>query len=181
MMNKKMELIKLAIDTIKEPLLAVLVAIVLIPSFIVSNTRVPTESMMPAIKPGDHLIVNRLPFYYRNPTHGEIVVFKYDKDYLIKRVIAIPGDEINIIENQVYINGELLDESAYLSDDMKTYLYAGSKVDFPYIIPENYYFVMGDNRLNSKDSRVFGAVFISNIIAKAGYRIWPISEIGKVE
>lgn len=180
-MNKKMEAIKWVIETIKEPLLAVLVAIVLIPSFIITNTRVPTESMMPVINPGDHLIISRLPYYYRDPLCGEIIVFKYGKDYLIKRVIAGPGDQINIVENEVYVNGKLLDESSYLSEGMKTYLYAGSKVEFPYTIPENSYFVMGDNRLNSKDSRVFGAIPRNNIIAKAGYRILPIKEIGKIE
>lgn len=180
-MNKKLESIKRIIETLKEPMLAVLVAIVLIPSFIISNTKVPTESMMPAINPGDYLIVSRLPYYYRDPIRGEIIVFKYNKDFLIKRIIAVPGDEIDIKENKVYINGELLDEGAYLQDSVKTYLYAGSKVDFPYVIPENYYFVMGDNRLNSKDSRVFGAISRSSIIAKAGYRIFPLNTIGKIE
>lgn len=180
-MNKKLESIKRIIETLKEPMFAVLVAIVLIPSFIISNTKVPTESMMPAINPGDYLIVSRLPYYYRDPIRGEIIVFKYNKDFLIKRIIAVPGDEIDIKENKVYINGELLDEGAYLQDSVKTYLYAGSKVDFPYVIPENYYFVMGDNRLNSKDSRVFGAISRSSIIAKAGYRIFPLNTIGKIE
>lgn len=180
-MNKKLESIKILIENIKEPILAVLVAVVLIPSFVMCNTRVPTESMMPAINPGDHLLVNRIPYYYRNPVHGEIIVFKYGKDYLIKRVIAEPGDEINIIENKVYINGELLNESAYLNGEMKTYLFAGSKVKFPYVIPEHSYFVMGDNRLNSKDSRVFGAIPRNSIIAKAGYRIFPFNKMGQVE
>jgi len=180
-MKKKMEAIKRIIETIKEPVLATLVAIVLIPSFIISNTKIPTQSMMPAINPGDHLIVSRLPYYYRDPVQGEIVVFKHHKDHLIKRVIAVPGDEIDIRDNKVYINGELFDEEAYLAESVKTYLYAGSKIDFPYIIPENYYFVMGDNRLNSKDSRVFGAISRSSIIAKAGYRIFPFNNIGKIE
>lgn len=176
-----MEFTKRIIETIKEPVLAVLVAMFLIPSFIISNTKVPTESMMPAINPGDHLIVSRLPYYYRDPVRGEIVVFKYNKDFLIKRIIAVPGDEIDIRENKVYINDELLDEAAYLTESVKTYLYAGSKVDFPYVIPKNHYFVMGDNRLNSKDSRVFGVISRSSIIAKAGYRIFPLSAIGKIE
>lgn len=180
-MNKKLESIKILIENIKEPILAVLVAVVLIPSFVMCNTRVPTESMMTAINPGDHLIVNRIPYYYRNPERGEIIVFKYGKDYLIKRVIAEPGDEINIVENKVYINDELLDETKYLNSQTKTYLFAGSKVKFPYVVPDHCYFVMGDNRLNSKDSRVFGAIPRNSIIAKAGFRIFPFSRIGQVE
>ena len=173
--------IKRIIEAIKEPVLAVLVAIVLIPSFIISNTKVPTQSMMPAINPGDHLIVSRIPYYYRDPVRGEIVVFKYNKDFLIKRIIAVPGDEIDIKDNRVYINDELFDETAYLTGSIETYLYAGSNIDFPYVIPEGYYFVMGDNRLNSKDSRVFGAISRDSIIAKAGYRIFPFNNIGKIE
>ena len=180
-MNKKMEVIKHIIEVIKEPALAVLVAMALIPSFIISNTKVPTESMMPAIDPGDHLIVSRLPYYYRDPVRGEVVVFKYNNDFLIKRIIGVPGDEIDIRDNRVYINHTPLDETAYLADGIKTYLYTGSKIDFPYIIPNNYYFVMGDNRLNSKDSRVFGAITRDSIIAKAGYRIFPFNEIGEIE
>lgn len=180
-MNKKVELVKRIIETIKEPILAVLVAMILIPSFIMSNTKVPTESMMPAIAPGDHLIVSRLPYYYRDPKRGEVVVFKYNNDFLIKRIIAVPGDVIDIKENKVYINNVEQDETSYLAQGVKTYLYAGSKVDFPYVIPNEYYFVMGDNRLNSKDSRVFGAIPRSSIIAKAGYRIFPFSAIGEIE
>lgn len=180
-MNKKMEFVKRIIETIKEPVLAVLVAMILIPSFIISNTKVPTESMMPAIYPGDHLIVSRLPYYYRDPKPGEIVVFKYNNDFLIKRIIGVPGDQIDIRESKVYINNVQLDEASYLTEDIKTYLYAGSMVDFPYIIPNGYYFVMGDNRLNSKDSRVFGAIPRSSIIAKAGYRIFPFSDMGEIE
>ncbi len=180
-MKKKMEAVKRIIETIKEPVLAALVAIVLIPSFIITNTKVPTQSMMPAINPGDHLIVSRLPYYYRDPVRGEIIVFKYNKDFLIKRIIAVPGDEIDVKDNRVYINGELFDETAYLAESIETYLYAGSKIEFPYTIPEDYYFVMGDNRLNSKDSRVFGAISRKSIIAKAGYRIFPFNNMGKIE
>lgn len=172
--------LKLTIEKIKEPILAILAAL-LISCFIISHTRVPTESMMPTISPGDHLIVNRLPYYYRNPVAGEIVVFEKDSDHLIKRVIGVPGDIIDIVENVVYVNGKPLDESRYLGKEMKTYLFAGADIDFPYLVPEEYYFVMGDNRLNSKDSRVFGPVARKDIIAKAGYRIFPIQRIGAIK
>lgn len=171
--------IKGIIEGIKEPILAVLAAL-LISSFIISHTKVPTESMMITINPGDHLIVNRMPYYYRDPIRGEVAVFTFDEDNLIKRVIGVPGDIIDIIDNAVYINGEKLDETNYLESLDDTYLFAGSKITFPYKVPEGYYFMMGDNRKNSKDSRVFGPIPRENIIAKAGIRIYPFSEIGMI-
>lgn len=179
-MNKSIETMKLIIEKIKEPILAILAAL-LISCFIISHTRVPTESMLPTIKPGDHLIVNRLPYYYRDPLRGEVIVFEYGKDHLIKRVIGVPGDQIEIKNDEVYVNGQALDESNYISEKMKTYLFTGSDIKFPYIVPEGYYFVMGDNRLNSKDSRVFGPIKREMIIAKAGYRIFPIQSIGTIQ
>lgn len=177
---KQLQTIKSVIELIKEPVLAILAAILLI-CFVISHTHVPTESMMPTISPGDHFIVNRLPFYYRNPKRGEIVVFVKENDYLIKRVIGLPGDVIDIIDDKVYVNGMVLDETAYLASDIETYKFTGTDVNYPYIVPQHAYFVMGDNRKNSSDSRVFGAVPEKMIIAQAGLRIWPINEWGTVK
>ena len=180
MMNRYYTKVRKIIEMIKEPMLAVLTAL-LISSFIISHTRIPTESMKHTIDPGDHLIVNRIPYYYRNPERGEIAVFTYEEDHLIKRVIGLPGDIIDIINNEVYINGKAIDESRYLDETTKTYLYSGSVIDFPYKVPSGYYFMMGDNRINSKDSRVFGPIPRTAIIAKAGFRIFPLQRIGVVE
>lgn len=175
-MRKENRYVKRLIEKIKELILAILSA-VLISSFIVSHTKVPTASMVPTINPGDHLIVNRMPYYYRDPMRGEIVVFHFEGDHLIKRIIGVPGDEINIESGKVYVNGELLQEE-YLKDKESTYLYAGAKVKFPYIVPEDSYFMMGDNRSNSKDSRVFGPIARKEIVAKAGLCIYPFNRIG---
>lgn len=180
MMNSYYIKVRKVIEGIKEPILAVLTAL-LISSFIISHTRVPTESMKNTIYPGDHLIVNRIPYYYRNPKQGEIAVFTYQGDYLIKRIIGVPGDIIDIVNNKVYVNGVPIDESYYLDQTINTYLYSGSVVAFPYQVPEDYYFMMGDNRVNSKDSRVFGPIPRKDIIAKAGLRIFPLQRIGLIE
>lgn len=179
-LNKYYTTFKRSIEIIKEPILAVLAAL-LISSFIISHTRVPTESMRPTIDPGDHLIVSRLPYYYRDPVKGEMVVFKYNSDHLIKRVIGVPGDLIDIIDSVLYVNNVAIDESNYLLPETKTYLYTGSAITFPYVVPEGYYFMLGDNRLNSKDSRVFGTIPRDDIIAKAGLRIFPLNRFGYVE
>ena len=175
-MRKERLHMKSLIEKIKEPVLAVLSAL-LISSFSISHTKVPTASMMTTINPGDHLIVNRMPYYYRDPMRGEIVVFYFEGKHLIKRIIGVPGDEINIESGKVYVNDQPLQEE-YLDHKENTYLYAGAKIKFPYIVPDGYYFMMGDNRSNSKDSRVFGPIARTQIIAKAGLCIYPFDRIG---
>lgn len=178
-MDKTQTNIKVVIEKIKEPILAFLAAL-LISCFIISHTQVPTESMTPTINPGNHLIVNRLPYYYRDPLRGEVVVFNQGKKHLIKRIIAGPGDTINIVDGTVYLNGSILDETDYLDEENVTFPFSKSPVHFPYTVPEGYYFVLGDNRRNSSDSRVFGPVARTDIIAKAGYRIFPLQSMGSI-
>lgn len=180
MAGKNVQVIKKGIELLKEPMLAFLAAF-LIACFAVGLAKVPTESMAPTINPGDHLVVNYLPYYYRNPYYGELVVFKQNEDCLIKRVIGLPGDIIEIIDDTVYRNHEPLDESDYLNAQMKTYIFAGSDITFPYTVPEACYFVMGDNRENSSDSRFFGPISRKQIIAKASYRVFPFNNFGIIE
>jgi signal peptidase I len=167
------------IEVIKEPALAVLAAF-MISSFIVSHTMIPTGSMISTIMPKDHLIINRIPYYYRNPEIGEIVVFKENGENLIKRVVAKAGDEIDIVDGYVYINKIKIDESSYVFEDGHTYLYTSSDIEYPYIIPEGYYFLLGDNRMESADSRLFGPISRDQISAKAVFRIYPFNRIGIV-
>lgn len=164
-------------EFIKEPLLAVLAAL-LISQFLIMHTRIPSGSMIPTINKGDHLIVNLIPNYYREPKRGEIVVFEYNGENLIKRVIGMPGDEIDLIDGKVYINKEEIDETAYIHTFNSTREYVGSEVDFPYIVPENSYFMMGDNREGSADSRIFGSISKDKIIAIGAFKIYPLQAIG---
>lgn len=172
--------IKGYIEFLKEPLLAVLSAL-MISTFIISHTKIPTESMMFTINPGDHVIVNQIPYYYRDPDRGEIVVFKFEDENLIKRVIGKPNDVINIIDNSIFVNGEKFDELSYLKNSESTYEFSHSQISFPYQVPEGHYFMLGDNRKNSKDSRYFGPISRESIYAKGGFRIYPFSRIGIVK
>ncbi|MGL4345170.1 MAG: signal peptidase I [Cellulosilyticaceae bacterium] len=167
------------LEFVKDPLLAVLAAL-LITNFLVVHTQIPTGSMIPTINKGDHMLINRLPFYYRDPARGEVIIFKQDGINLVKRVIGLPGDEITLVDGFVYINGEKLDERGYLESDVYSYPLM-SDVIYPYIVPEDHYFVMGDNRGNSQDSRYFSAIPRSDIFAKGGLKIWPIADIGIVK
>lgn len=172
--------IRKCLEFIKEPVLAVLAALLVI-QFVTAHTRIPSGSMIPTIQIGDHMLVNRIPYYYKDPTRGEIVIFKQDDINLVKRVVGMPGDEVDLIEEEVYINGEKLDESAYLPKGTITYPFDYSEVTFPLTVPEGEYFVMGDNRENSQDSRYFGTIQREVVFARGGFRIYPFSNIGVVK
>lgn len=121
----------------------------LINTFILSNNTIPTGSMIPTIPEESRIFGNRLTYKFSDPERGDIVVFKYPVDesqLFIKRVIGLPGETIQVKDGNVYINGDILDESDYL--DVITEGEFG-----PYEIPQDSYFMMGDNRNESSDSR----------------------------
>lgn len=145
----------------------------LLDKFIIVNAKIPSASMEPTIMTGDRLIGNRLAYLKEDPKRGDIVIFLYpdnEKEYFIKRVIGLPGETVNIRAGKVYINDdtEPLDESAYI---------VGTPLgDFgPYKVPEGAYFLMGDNRNNSMDSRYWNQKYVykDKILGKAWARYWP--------
>lgn len=158
--------------------IAIVIAL-FITRFVVTHTLIPTGSMIPTIAINDHLIINRVPLYFTDPKPGEIVVFHHEKE-LIKRVIGTPGDTLDIRDGDVYINNQLLDEP-YLYEPNSTYSFMVENVEFPLELPEDMYFLMGDNRNNSEDSRYFGMIHRKAIYAKSGFRIWPLNRLGFVK
>ena len=177
-MNKILCGIKGMVEFIKELVLVVLVAL-LFTTFIVSHNKIPTPSMVSTINVNDHILTTMVPYYYRNPERGEVVVFKQETEDWVKRVIGLPGDVVDIREGQVYVNNQLLDESAYLAAGMTSEPYLGSNhVEFPYTVPEGHYFLMGDNRVQSQDCRYLGAIARDKIYGKAWIKIYPFSQVG---
>lgn len=153
--------------------------------FLFTPIVVDGDSMMPTLEDGDRMIVNKIGYKIGNPDRFDIVVFHAPegKDY-IKRVIGLPGDHVEYIDDQLYINGEPIDEP-YL-DQYKAEITEGNLTgDFKLqdinpsldIIPEGHVFVMGDNRRFSKDSRHIGVVDIDEIIGNTNLIFWPINEI----
>lgn len=171
-------MVKGAIPWIIDIAIAVVFAL-FVTKFVVTHTYVPTGSMIPTIAIDDHLMINRIPLYYRDPKPGEIVVFHQEKE-LIKRVIAVPGDILDIKDGNVYINGEQLDEP-YLNEPNSTYAFMMDEDALPLTMPKDRYFMMGDNRNNSEDSRYFGMIHRKAIYAKSWFRIWPINRIGQIK
>ena len=150
-------------------LLAVVLA-VFVSEFIIVNSRIPSGSMENTIMTGDRLIAMRTAYWFSDPKRGDIVVFKYPDDpdeLFIKRIIGEPGDKVEIVDGELYINDEHYEES-YLKEDME-----GSFG--PYEVPEDCYFMMGDNRNDSLDSRFWNDKFVkkSAILGKAWLQYYP--------
>lgn len=162
----------------------IVLIVLLINQFVVMNTVVPSESMEPTIMTGDRTFVTQIPYYYRDPKRGEIVVFNEGNVKMVKRVIGLPGETIDIKEGKVFINGEVFDESAYLDPEVET-LYEEMPYrvaeEMPYTIPEGMYFLMGDNRMRSMDSRAYGAIRREDIIARGSFRFYPFDKIGLIQ
>lgn len=175
--------IKHVMDTIKDLLIVLLVALLII-QFIVARTQVPSGSMEPTIQIGDNLIISRISSYFKDPVRGEVVIFRQDGENMVKRLIGLPGEVVDLIDGEVYINGVVLDEDTYLSEEVLTEplnVPGYERIDFPYIVPEDSYFFMGDNRGRSLDSRVYGAVKEDKVIAIGAYRVYPFNQMGLIE
>jgi signal peptidase I len=127
---------------------------------------------------GDNLIVEKLTYRFKDPERFDIIVFPFryeEKTYYIKRIIGLPGETVQIVDGDIYINGEILEES-YGREVMK---YSGQAAD-PITLGEDEYFVLGDNRNDSSDSRdpSVGLIKRDEIIGRAWLRIWPLSNFG---
>lgn len=163
-------------EEIKDWIVSIAIAIVLaflIRYFIVELYLVDGPSMRPTLQSAERLVVNKFIYRFRAPERGEILVFRYPRDPsrdFIKRVIAIPGDTIEIKDGRVYVNSTLLNEPYILSKTRGNYPLA--------TVPEGHIFVMGDNRNNSEDSRFADVGFVpfDLIKGKAILVFWPIGQ-----
>lgn len=155
-------------------LVAAVIVAFLIKTFVAQPFWVPTGSMIPTIMPNDRVLALKFVYKFTDPKPGDIVVFLpsngENKDY-IKRVIAVGGQRIKIKDGLVYVNGRPLKED-YLDPG---YFDSGSMEEI--LVPKGYVFVMGDNRPNSLDSRIFGPIKKDQIIGKAVLIYWPLHRI----
>lgn len=140
--------------------------------FLVQPFYVEGASMEPNFYNKDYLVINEISYRFANPQRGDVVVFKSPDDgrvYFIKRVIGLPGEDLEIRAGHVFINSKELKE---------TYIARFSSDEYAKItLKDNQYFVLGDNRTNSHDSRRFGAIGKERIIGKAWFRGWPIDRL----
>jgi len=138
--------------------------------------------MEPTFQNSDYLIIDEISYRFREPERGEVVVFKYPKNpsqRFIKRIIGLPGETVEIADGKVIIikddKTQILDESSYLPESLKT------PGNLQTALAENEYFVLGDNRRLSADSRSWGPLFRENIIGRVFFRAWPITALALIE
>ena len=152
-------------------------ASVLIITFLYQPVRVEGTSMLPRLEDSDRLFINKFVYHISAIERGDVVVFHYPRDpekSYIKRVIALPGDRIWIAQGEVWVNGRPLHEN-YVPQQ-----YRDTRSMAEMIVPENRYFMMGDHRSISSDSREFGPVERSLIYGKAVFIYWPAKDAGAV-
>ena len=150
---------------------------ILIKLFVFSPIKVNGSSMSPTLEDGDIMILNEIGYHLNGVDRFDIAVAKVDGEKLIKRVIGLPGEKVEYRENKLYINDELVVENFTHGDTEDFSLSQLNKKK----IPENYYFLVGDNRGNSKDSRTIGLVHKSKIIGKTRLIIYPFSRTNTVQ
>jgi len=165
-----------------ETVVVALVISVVLYLFIMTPHEVVGNSMHPTYKNGEMLMANKVLYKFKEPTRGDVIIFKYsDTQDFIKRIIGLPGETVMLKDGKLYINGNLLDESTYLSSSIYTnggdYLKEGETIT----IPEGRYFVCGDNRPHSSDSRMFGPIDSKDIKGKAWIVYFPFNQFRLVK
>jgi signal peptidase I len=171
--------------TLQENLILIAIALclaLLIRTFVAEPRYIPSDSMLPTLHRGDRLVVEKISYLSQPPKFGDIVVFQppeelqrrgYLKDQaFIKRIIGTPGKQVSITDGKVYINGQPVEEN-YIAEPPILPMEERQ-------VPPDQFFVMGDNRNDSNDSRYWGFLPKQNIIGRAVFRFWPLDRIGMI-
>lgn len=157
---------------------------VVIYAFLFRPFQVNGQSMYPNYENGEYILTNLIGLRFQPVGRGDVIVFESptnkEKDF-VKRVIGVPGDEVMVKAGYVFVNGIKLDESKYLAPDVKTYAGAFLKEGNPDVVPANNFFVLGDNRSFSSDSREWGFVSVQKVIGKSFLVYWPVTKFRLVE
>ena len=151
------------------PYIIILIIVILLKCFVVTPIRVNGTSMIPTLHPKDIMILNKTAYYTKNPKRFDIVVVDLEDEKIIKRVIGLPGEEVEYHNNTLYINGKKVKENI---DKVDTDDYKSGK------IPKDSYLVLGDNRKGSYDGRMFGFIKKKQIEGKTSLTILPFKRIG---
>ncbi len=170
---------------------AVLVALA-VQAWLIKPYRIPSESMLDTLRPGDRVLVDRVTYHLRDPRRGDVIVFRYPEDpdvVFIKRVVGVPGDLLEVRDGRLYVNGREVtepyvhrtggqtDPTIAQAAILGSTLHDPWSLARPYRVPAGAYFVMGDNRTDSDDSRDWGTVPRSAIVGEGLATYWPLSRL----
>ena len=155
----------------------VIVVAILIKVFIFSPVKVNGTSMSPTLENGDIMILNEIGYYLNGLDRFDIAVANIDGERLIKRVIGLPGEKVEYRDNKLYINDELVVEN-FKHEDTNDFSISALNAE---VVPKDYYFLVGDNRGNSKDSRIIGFIHKSKIMGKTKVIVFPFNRMSSVQ
>lgn len=158
------------------PYIIIVIVVVLIRVFIATPVQVVGNSMYPNLKDNEILLLNKLKLN-KEFERFDIVVIKYNSETIIKRIIGLPGEKIEYVDNILYVDGEIVDE-AFTHDDTDDFNIEELGANE---VPDDSYFVLGDNRGISKDSRIIGFIDKKDIVGKVSIRLFPLNKIGSVK
>ena len=164
-----------------EVVLVAVISVLIIKNFLVQPFLVSGDSMEPNFSDGNYLLVDEITYRFREPERGEVVVFKYPGDervFYIKRVIGLPGETVTVRDNTVTVmneSGESVLSESYIPPTSRT------SGDVKYVLDNDDYFVLGDNRLYSFDSRNWGPLNRDEILGVVRLNLWPLNEVRAIE
>ena len=151
------------------PYVLIFIGVVILRTYIVTPVVVSGDSMRDTLEDGNILLLKK---YDKTYTRGEVIVFDYNNSKLVKRIIGLPGETVSYKDGKLYINGnETEDELSLITRDFEL-----SDIGYE-VIPEGYYFVLGDNRNKSSDSRMIGLIKEEQILGTTSFSIWPIKSV----
>ena len=154
------------------PYIIIIILVILVKVYVVTPIRVNGPSMNDTLHDKDIMILDEISYRFKSIKRFDIVVIRYKDEYIIKRVIGLPGEVVSCRDNKIYINGKVIEE-----DFSHKYTNDFDEV----LVGDDSYFVLGDNRVNSTDSRIIGTVSKNNIRGKTSLTVYPFSRFGKKE
>lgn len=166
-----------------EAIVFALAIFVVVYLFLFQPNQVKGRSMDPTFHDGEYILTDKLSYKMGLPNRGDVVVFKSPKNAdidFIKRIIGLPGERVKISGGKVFLNNQQLDETDYLDSSIYTGPESFLSENQEITVPAGRYFVLGDNRPHSSDSRDFGPVLPSEFIGKVFFRYWPLDRFGQV-
>ncbi len=169
-MKKKKGIVRNLLDYI-----IIILIVIVLRTFIITPAVVRQQSMEPTLFEKDIMLLNKIGVRFGNINRFDVVVIDLGNEYIIKRVIGLPGEYIEYTDNKLYVNGIRVEE-IFLEDDVITSDFKLEDIDET-IIGDNMYFVLGDNRINSTDSRIIGLINIKDIVGKTNIILYPFKHM----